>query len=92
MLMELLVVPDSSLPLQLVLHLQPQDRPTLGLVTSNSLEACRIAYMSALKEGDFVRWGNTKRVNGLKRTDQDALWTSLLCSAYSRAHRSIRAH
>lgn len=73
--------------LQLVLHLLPQDRPTLGLAASNSLEACRIAYMSALKEGDFVRWGNTKRVNGLKRTDQDALWTSLLSSACAKTRR-----
>lgn len=49
--------PPHRPPLRLTLHLIPQDRPALGLALSNSLEACRIAYMSALKEGDFVRWG-----------------------------------
>lgn len=86
--------PPHRPPLRLTLHLIPQDRPALGLALSNSLEACRIAYMSALKEGDFVRWGNTKRVNGLKRGDQDALWSSLLssesCSVKTCAFRSGR--
>lgn len=30
--------------------------------------------MGQLKEGDFVRWGNTKRVTALRKADQDGIW------------------
>jgi hypothetical protein len=34
--------------------------------------------MNMVKEADFVRWGNTRRVTALKRADQDALWEGVV--------------
>ena len=34
--------------------------------------------MSLLKEADFVRWGSTKRVTNLRKTEQDALWEGVV--------------
>lgn len=31
-----------------------------------------------LKEADFVRWGSTKRVTNLRKTEQDALWEGVV--------------
>lgn len=33
--------------------------------------------MGQLKEADFLRWGNTKRMTGLRKQDQDALWEGI---------------
>jgi autophagy-related protein 5 len=34
--------------------------------------------MNMVKEADFVRWGNTRRVTALKKADQDALWEGVV--------------
>jgi len=62
----------QSTPFKLILHLAspPHDR----LLLSPSLEACKQAFMGQLKEADFLRWGNTKRVTGLRKQDHDGLW------------------
>jgi autophagy-related protein 5 len=30
--------------------------------------------MGQLKEADFMRWGSTKRVTGLRKAEQDGMW------------------
>lgn len=42
-----------------------------------SPEACKQAFMGQLKEADFIRWGNTKRITGLRKAEQDGLWESI---------------
>lgn len=67
--------PNSSAPtqpLRLTLHLTAP--PTDKLLLSPSVETCKLSYMGQLKETDFLRWGNTKRVTGLRKQDHDGLW------------------
>jgi len=59
-------------PLQLILHLASP--PTDKLLLSPSAEACKQAFMGQLKEADFMRWGNTKRMTGLRKAEQDGMW------------------
>ena len=33
--------------------------------------------MGQLKEADFLRWGNTKRITGLRQAEQDGLWEGI---------------
>lgn len=33
--------------------------------------------MGQLKEADFIRWGNTKRITGLRKAEQDGIWESI---------------
>lgn len=33
--------------------------------------------MGQVKEADFLRWGNTKRVTGLRKQEQDGIWEGL---------------
>ncbi len=33
--------------------------------------------MGQLKEADFIRWGNTKRITGLRQNEQDGLWEGI---------------
>lgn len=33
--------------------------------------------MGQLKEADFIRWGNTKRMTGLRKQDQDGIWEGI---------------
>lgn len=30
--------------------------------------------MGQLKEADFMRWGSTKRMTGLRKAEQDGMW------------------
>lgn len=61
-----------STPLRLILHLASP--PTDKLLLSPSPEACKQAFMGQLKEADFIRWGNTKRMTGLRKAEQDGIW------------------
>ncbi|KAH8828481.1 autophagy protein Apg5-domain-containing protein [Flagelloscypha sp. PMI_526] len=62
-------------PLKLTLHLASP--PNEKLLMSPSEEACKSSFMGQLKEADFLRWGNTKRMTGLRKQDQDALWEGI---------------
>jgi autophagy-related protein 5 len=62
-------------PLRLILHLVSP--PTDKLLLSPSAESCKQAFMGQLKEADFMRWGNTKRITGLRKADQDGLWEGI---------------
>lgn len=33
--------------------------------------------MGQLKEADFIRWGNTKRMTSLRKAEQDGLWEGI---------------
>lgn len=33
--------------------------------------------MGQLKEADFIRWGNTKRMTGLRKAEQDGIWEGI---------------
>jgi len=70
-----------SPPLKIILHLSSP--PSDKLLLSNSIEACKTAFMGSVKEADFVRWGNVKRVTGLRRGEQDGLWESVKTSEFT---------
>ncbi|KZT10981.1 uncharacterized protein LAESUDRAFT_672622 [Laetiporus sulphureus 93-53] len=67
--------PNQSMPLRLILHLASP--PTDKLFLASSAEACKQAFMGQLKEADFIRWGNTKRMTGLRKAEQDGLWEGI---------------
>ncbi|KAK2467784.1 hypothetical protein APHAL10511_000079 [Amanita phalloides] len=62
-------------PLRLVLHLASP--PADKLLLNPSAEGCKQSFMGQLKEADFVRWGNTKRMTGLRKADQDGMWEGI---------------
>ncbi|KAI0033448.1 autophagy protein Apg5-domain-containing protein [Vararia minispora EC-137] len=64
-----------SAPLRLVLHLASP--PTDKLLLAPSAEACKQAFMGQLKEADFLRWGSTKRMTGLRKQEQDGIWEGI---------------
>jgi autophagy-related protein 5 len=33
--------------------------------------------MGQLKEADFLRWGSTKRMTGLRKQEQDGIWEGI---------------
>lgn len=38
--------------------------------------------MGQLKEADFIRWGNTRRMTGLRKAEQDGIWDGIRERAY----------
>ncbi|KAK7035263.1 autophagy protein 5 [Paramarasmius palmivorus] len=66
---------STATALRLTLHLAspPNDK----LLLSPGPEACKQAFMGQLKEADFIRWGNTKRMTGLRQQDQDGMWEGI---------------
>jgi autophagy-related protein 5 len=65
----------ASGPLKLTLHLAspPNDK----LLLSPTVEACKQAFMGQLKEADFLRWGSTRRMTGLRKQEQDGIWDGI---------------
>ena len=51
--------------------------------------------MGQLKEADFIRWGNTKRMTGLRKAEQDGLWEGIkerkLCLNYTVGFMHIKS-
>ncbi|CAD6888217.1 unnamed protein product [Tilletia controversa] len=66
----------SNLPWRIKLHLKSPPSDKLNMPPT--IEACRTNFMSMVKEADFVRWGTTRRVVNLRRTEQDALWEGVV--------------
>lgn len=62
-------------PLKLILHLASP--PTEKLLLPPSAESCKQAFMGQLKEADFIRWGNTKRMTSLRKAEQDGIWEGI---------------
>ncbi|EIM80008.1 uncharacterized protein STEHIDRAFT_126278 [Stereum hirsutum FP-91666 SS1] len=65
----------QTTPLRLTLHLASP--PTDKLLIAPSAEACKQAFMGQLKEADFMRWGSTKRMTGLRKQEQDGIWEGI---------------
>lgn len=68
-------VSAPTMPMKLILHLASP--PSDKLLMAPSAEACKQAFMGQLKEADFMRWGNTKRMTGLRKVDQDGIWEGI---------------
>ncbi|KAH7888307.1 autophagy-related protein [Phlebopus sp. FC_14] len=62
-------------PLKLILHLASP--PTEKLLLPPTAESCKQAFMGQLKEADFIRWGNTKRMTSLRKAEQDGIWEGI---------------
>ena len=64
--------PQPVYPLRMILHLAapPPDK----IFQNMTSEACKQAFMGQIKEADFLRWGTTKRVTGLRKAEQDGMW------------------
>jgi autophagy-related protein 5 len=59
----------------MIMHLASP--PHEKLLLSSSVEACKQAFMGQLKEADVIRWGNNKRMTGLRKAEQDGMWEGL---------------
>ena len=67
--------PQPVYPLRMILHLAapPPDK----IFQNMTSETCKQAFMGQIKEADFLRWGTTKRVTGLRKAEQDGMWEAL---------------
>jgi len=65
----------AAVPLRLILHLASP--PSEKLLLGPSQDACKQAFMGQIKEADFIRWGSTKRVTGLRKNEQDGIWEGI---------------
>jgi autophagy-related protein 5 len=69
----------STTPLRLILHLTPPPSNVKDkLILSSTTDALKSQYMTSLKEADFVRWGHTRRITGLKRMDLEGGWRGIV--------------
>lgn len=53
------------------------EKSSHGLLGPQNTEALKQSFMAQLKEADFLRWGSTKRVTGLRKAEQDGIWDAL---------------
>lgn len=61
------------------LHLQSPPLEKIGSTLGNTpLQVARTAFMSMLKEADFVRYGSTRRVGNLRKREQEILWEGVV--------------
>ncbi|PWN34205.1 uncharacterized protein FA14DRAFT_161682 [Meira miltonrushii] len=68
--------PNPQLPWRLVLRIG--NAPLDKIHSAPGLDNCRSSFMSMVKEADHVRYGSTKRVVNLRRTEQDQLWDGVI--------------
>jgi len=61
--------------MRLILHLAAPPNDKLHI--SSTIDSCKQAFMNQLKEADCIRWGNTRRMVGLRKVDQDGLWEGI---------------
>ncbi|GAA6057247.1 hypothetical protein JCM3770_003821 [Rhodotorula araucariae] len=64
--------------------LRLRDPPADALLVSNRVEDARAGFMAMVKEADYVRWGNTKRVTNLRKEQQDNLWEGVVQSDFDK--------
>ncbi|KAM0751896.1 APG5-domain-containing protein [Meredithblackwellia eburnea MCA 4105] len=74
--------PPTSLPWKLTLHLK--NPPLESLLLNGGVDVCRTGFMNMIKEADYVRWGNTKRVTNLRKEQQDALWEGVVKNDFEK--------
>ncbi|KAL1936595.1 hypothetical protein VTP01DRAFT_729 [Rhizomucor pusillus] len=85
LLHDLLMYTDENTrrtPLPWRINIRLTNFPTDKLLRSPSVEAAQDAFMSMIKEADFLRYGSTKRVMNLSKKDQSQLWESLTKDSY----------
>ncbi|BGP26655.1 autophagy protein 5 [Rhodotorula toruloides] len=73
---------DPTQPWKIILHLRGP--PTDVLVVSNKIEDARVGFMAMVKEADYVRSGNTKRVVNLRKEQQDGLWEGVVQNNFDK--------
>lgn len=56
--------------------------PADKLPISAGVESAQTHFVAQVKEADFVRWGNTKRVTSLRRADLEAGWEGVVANDY----------
>lgn len=56
--------------------------PTHSLLGPANQEALKQSFMAQLKEADFLRWGSTKRVTGLRKAEQVLYYFTLFIIIY----------
>ncbi|KAI9474289.1 MAG: autophagy protein 5 [Benjaminiella poitrasii] len=72
---------DSSvLPWLLTLHFK--NLPTNDILLKPTPETMQDMFMSMMKEADFLRYGNTKKVMNLSKHDSTQLWQSLVSGRF----------
>ncbi|EJU04467.1 hypothetical protein DACRYDRAFT_76943 [Dacryopinax primogenitus] len=64
---------SPPMPITLYLSNPPADK----LLLTPSVESLKSSFMSQCKEADFLRWGSTRRMTGLRKTEQDGLWDAI---------------
>ncbi|GAA5842213.1 hypothetical protein JCM9279_002820 [Rhodotorula babjevae] len=69
-------------PWRVTLHLR--DPPSEQLLVSNRVEDTRAGFMAMVKEADYVRYGNTKRVTNLRKEQQDNLWEGVVQNDFDK--------
>ncbi|GAA5913471.1 hypothetical protein JCM8208_005189 [Rhodotorula glutinis] len=69
-------------PWRITLHLR--DPPAEQLLVSNRVEDARAGFMAMVKEADYVRYGNTKRVTNLRKEQQDNLWEGVVQNDFDK--------
>ncbi|GAA98958.1 hypothetical protein E5Q_05646 [Mixia osmundae IAM 14324] len=74
--------PSTSQPPVFELKLHLSSPPSDKLLISSSVEKCKENYMNMIKEADYLRHGNTRRVTALRKQDQDALWEAIIRHDY----------
>lgn len=71
--------PDPTQFFSIKLHLKSPPLDKLGSTLGNTpLQTARTAFMSMLKEADFVRYGSTRRVGNLRKREQEILWEGVV--------------
>ncbi|GAA6014269.1 hypothetical protein JCM11491_005020 [Sporobolomyces phaffii] len=86
-------VQRSLTPWRVVVHCDPHDPPPSAsagagpstLTDPSGLLECKSAFMARWKEGDYVRYGSSKkRLVNLRREEQDALWDGVVLNEFEK--------
>ncbi|GAA5917267.1 hypothetical protein JCM6882_009268 [Rhodosporidiobolus microsporus] len=75
-------VSEAAQPWRVVVHLR--EPPVGELVVGNRVDDARVGFMAMVKEADYVRFGNTKRVTNLRKEQQDALWEGVVQNNFDK--------
>ncbi|KAK6903806.1 autophagy protein 5 [Kwoniella mangroviensis CBS 10435] len=73
---------SSTEPKQLKLLLHLSKPPIDRLLMPNNIETCKTQWLNQIKEADFVRWRNTNKVTGLRKTELDNGWDGIVQDDY----------
>ncbi|KAG0053037.1 autophagy protein 5 [Gryganskiella cystojenkinii] len=73
---------EGLLPWKVTVHFQ--NYPGDKLLSAAQGEGCKDAFMSMIKEADYLRNGTTKKVMNLSKADQTQLWDGILKNDYNQ--------